>query len=449
MKLEEVFKQRMEKLALGGQKVLVAYSTGVDSTVLLTLLQNLPAEIRPLVNVAYIDHQIREQSKIETAYVKQYCAQRDLPLFMKTWYKKDHPQTGIEAAGREVRYNFFKETMAKNDIRYLMTAHHGDDQAETFLMKTIRGGDIAQLVGIHHRRKFGERGELIRPLLGIPKAELRAFAANRDLKYFEDYTNHDDDVLRNRMRHNVIPLLKKENSQLLEHIQSYQDQLSDLLEAAESVAKTKLKQMSFNDGRLVLAYWQQESPAWQRILLKRVCLSKGILAGEDQIRQMQELLNNKNSVQGRVQLTDTVALVKGYTSFGLAEEKNNSALAERRFVLRPNQWIDISPFEQIGLFESSQYHAQPQDDILVIAPPEKSLYIRHRKQGDKLVTSQGRQKVKKIMIDKKVPLDQRDKIWLVSDDEGTVYWVVGLKKSDLSHHLVNAKIHYVIAHRTK
>lgn len=449
MKLEEVFKQRMENLALGGQKVLVAYSTGVDSTVLLTLLQNLPAEIRPLINVAYIDHQIREQSKIETAYVKQYCAQRKLPLFMKTWYKEDHPQTGIEAAGREVRYSFFKETMAKNNIRYLMTAHHGDDQAETFLMKTIRGGDIAQLVGIHHRRKFGEQGELIRPLLGIPKAELRAFATDQNLKYFEDYTNHDDDVLRNRMRHNVVPLLKKENSHLLEHIQSYQDQLSDLLEAVESAAEAKLKQMSFSNGRLVVAYWQQESPAWQRILLKQVCLKKDVLASEDQIHQMQELLNNKNSVQGRVQLTDTIALVKDYTSFGLVQEKNNSALTGSCFALEPNQWMDISPFEQVGLFESSQYHAQPQDDTLIIAKPEKPLYIRHRKQGDKLVTSQGRQKVKKIMIDKKVPLYQRDKIWVVSDDEGTVYWVIGLKKSDLSHHLVNAKIHYVIAHRTK
>ena len=85
MDLEKQFYQRVQNLGLARKKVLVAYSTGVDSTVLLHLLQTLPPAVRPQIYVAYIDHQIREQSVVETAYVKEYCRRQHLPLFVKVW----------------------------------------------------------------------------------------------------------------------------------------------------------------------------------------------------------------------------------------------------------------------------------------------------------------------------------------------------------------------------
>ncbi|WP_051533680.1 tRNA lysidine(34) synthetase TilS [Ligilactobacillus apodemi] len=138
---QKFVKQWRQLKILPSQKVLVAVSTGVDSMVLLWLVQHLPPKLRPQIYVAYIDHQLRVQSQAETQFIQAYCEKSHLPLFVKVW--QDHPKTGIENAARNVRYAFFNEIMQKEKILYLLTAHHGDDQAETFLMKLVRGGDIA------------------------------------------------------------------------------------------------------------------------------------------------------------------------------------------------------------------------------------------------------------------------------------------------------------------
>ena len=100
--------------------------------------------------------------------------------------------------------------MEETGIGYLLTAHHSNDQAETILMKAVRGGDLEQLVGIKSARTFGS-GKLLRPLLHFSKETLKEYAERNQIKYFEDETNALDDVLRNRLRHHVIPFLEKEN----------------------------------------------------------------------------------------------------------------------------------------------------------------------------------------------------------------------------------------------
>ena len=101
----------------------------------------------------------------------------------------------------------------------LMTAHHLDDQAETILMKLIRGTNFSHSAGIKERRPFAT-GELIRPLLIYPKEELYQFAQRQAFVYFEDETNQTNEYLRNRLRNQVLPLLKQENPQFLDQIAS-------------------------------------------------------------------------------------------------------------------------------------------------------------------------------------------------------------------------------------
>src|SRR5699024_9177859 len=143
------------------------------------------------------------------------------------WPKSQHPRAVVEEAGRNVRYRFFADVMADRKIKLLLTAHHGDDQAETVLMKLIRGGDLRQLQGIAWHRPFQGSKLLLRPLLGFSKEQLYDYAKKIGLQYFEDESNQSDDFLRNRIRHQVVPLLKQEEPQFLAHVAAYQQQLTD------------------------------------------------------------------------------------------------------------------------------------------------------------------------------------------------------------------------------
>ena len=116
------------------QKVLLAVSTGVDSMVLLHLVEKLNVTI----GVIHIDHQLRPESKIEAEFLQSYCKSHHLPLYTKVW--EQPAEKNVEAEARKVRYNFFEAVMKQEKYDLLLTAHHGDDQLETLLMRLTRGG---------------------------------------------------------------------------------------------------------------------------------------------------------------------------------------------------------------------------------------------------------------------------------------------------------------------
>ena len=196
--------------------------------VLLDLLQHLSSKNRPQIIVAHMNHELRKQSQLEERFIRQYCKQNDLKLAVAHWPQDLHPQTGVENAARQARYQFFREVMKDNQASILLTAHHQNDLAETMLMKMARGGQLSQLVGIRDWRPFAS-GTLIRPLLPFSKQQLKKYALQHHLKWYEDKTNKDLNIQRNRFRHAIIPMLEEENPQLLSHLESYHQQLTDLL----------------------------------------------------------------------------------------------------------------------------------------------------------------------------------------------------------------------------
>lgn len=108
--IKQQFDLQWQNLKLAAkEKVLVAVSTGADSMALLWLLAHLPVAIRPQINVAYVDHQLRDQSKTETEFIQRYCQEKGYPLFTKTWSVVDHPLTGLEEKARKMRYEFLKQ----------------------------------------------------------------------------------------------------------------------------------------------------------------------------------------------------------------------------------------------------------------------------------------------------------------------------------------------------
>ncbi|MBP2966687.1 tRNA lysidine(34) synthetase TilS, partial [Acinetobacter baumannii] len=186
MSLRERFNKYVTKMKWWSSEdeVLVAVSAGVDSIVLLHLLCMLPKEIKPKLRVVHVNHQLREVSKQESEFVEAVCASLDISFYQSVWEEGPQIKNNIELAAREHRYSFFSKVMIEENIPTLLTAHHQDDQVETFLMRLTTGGRLSSLVGIEEKREFAN-GQLIRPLLIFKKEELYQFANDHSISFYE------------------------------------------------------------------------------------------------------------------------------------------------------------------------------------------------------------------------------------------------------------------------
>ena len=207
MKINDFFEDN--GIELNNKKFLVAASAGPDSMALLDMLQKMKVR----VIAAHFDHQLRSDSKNETKILQEYCKKYDIPLFTAVWAKDEQPAAGIEAAARDARYAFLTQIAKKEKADYLLTAHHGDDLLENILLKFIRSGNpeemnSLQAVGVMHGVS------LLRPLLAYSKQELFEYDRKNGIEFITDSTNNEDETMRNRLRHHVVPLLKKENPAL-------------------------------------------------------------------------------------------------------------------------------------------------------------------------------------------------------------------------------------------
>lgn len=414
-------------------KVVVAVSTGVDSMVLLDLLQQLPPTLKPRLVVAHMNHQLRKQSAEEETYIKNYCTHHQLRLVVKHWAKEQHPQTGIEDAARQARYRFFTQVMKDEQAGVLVTAHHQNDLAETMLMKMTRGGQLPQLVGINDERPFAS-GKLVRPLLPFSKAALTAYAQTRGMKWYEDETNQELDVQRNRFRHEIIPLLEKENPRLLDHLASYHQQLSDLLKWREEETRCKLKQMVDCNNCLIIKKLLAIPQAGRRLLLERWLNNHQIYdLKTNQLNDLLQLIANQQKPQQVVELPGEFLLIKNYQVCAIKDRNKLSQELQKvqPHVIELEQWYRVDEIRQIAISSSKQFF---QDDAqlmpLWLAPDQLPLTLRPWQSTDYLrLKGGGHQRVKRVLINQKVPQPARLHQLVLVDAHGEVVWLLDRKWS--------------------
>jgi tRNA(Ile)-lysidine synthase len=210
--LKTIRKQEMIK---AGDRVAVAVSGGADSLALLLMLLELRPELGIVLRVAHVNHQLRgEESDADERFVVEFAKRHSLELDAHHAPLNRPPDSGIEAAARKLRYDFFRQLARDGRVSKIATAHTLDDQAETVLLRILRGTGIRGLSGIHPRLVFENRGqafgEIVRPLLGFRRAELEALLRERGQEWREDSSNRDLAFLRNRVRHRLVPLLKED-----------------------------------------------------------------------------------------------------------------------------------------------------------------------------------------------------------------------------------------------
>ena len=186
------------------QKVLIANSTGLDSMVLSHLLETLKIPF----SVAYCNFQLRTEADQEEDFIAEWATQQKHPFFTKRFETKEYVQQhklSIQMAAREIRYQWFQALALEEGFDVVLTAHHLNDQLETYLMHSFRGTGPKGLLGIPV-----VQGLVQRPLLPFTKVQLQTYATENQLRWCEDSSNATDEYQRNRIRHHVIQALEKE-----------------------------------------------------------------------------------------------------------------------------------------------------------------------------------------------------------------------------------------------
>ena len=177
-------------------KVAVGVSGGVDSVCLLYWLHNIKMDVVCL----HVNHRLRPEADVETEYVKSVCEKLNIPVHVFYW-NDNKPESGLEAAARQARYKMMTDFCHENGIEYLLTAHQSDDQIETFLMNLSRGSGLFGLSGMMAE---SERDgiKILRPLLNVPRSEIKQYCEDNNIKYFVDSMNTDEHYTRVKIRQN-------------------------------------------------------------------------------------------------------------------------------------------------------------------------------------------------------------------------------------------------------
>lgn len=423
----------------GGEKVVVAVSGGIDSTVLLDVLACLGNPGLELV-IAHLNHNLRgDESDADAEFVAALASRYGLPFelgSMDVLALSREWGMSLEEAGRTARYRWLDSMALKHGARKIALGHHADDQAETVLMRLLRGAGTTGLAGMRPL----SAGCYARPLLGVSRDEITAYALERGLSFRHDNSNDDTVFLRNRIRHELLPRLGAYNPAIVQRLTDAAEILAADEEILESVVDEVFPGVAHAgpDG-LVLANGKVcPRPAGLRFRLYRRALreTNGTLAGIAMVHLRQiDSLARSASVNGRLHLPGGVRVRRRYDELVFAA---------------PGGLPDTAPWEM--LLRGTGCHLLPDGSSLtlsVASPPEDwgavpaftayldpeaasfPLLVRTFRPGDRIrpLGMAGSRKVKNLFIDEKVPADLRTRLPLVFAGE-ILLWVGGLRVAE-------------------
>lgn len=421
-----------------GDGVVVACSGGVDSLSLADVLFRLRDKFGIRICVAHFEHGIRgDESKKDARFVANWAKERGL-LFrigegnVPAFAKKN--RLSVETAARRLRYEFLRETKKALGFSRIALAHHADDQAETVLMRILRGTGTAGLAAMRPKN-----GDMIRPLLFLSKDELFRYAESRGLSPRHDATNDVADALRNRLRLCLLPQLRREynpelDSALVNLAAVAADETDFLLAETERVWPLVAKK---NDGELFLSQCEfaKLPVALQRTVLKKFLAASGgddgvAFAHFERLRSM--LLAGKTGDCANLPLSRRAFLTYGRLKIQkFCAAKKNEELAETSVTVPGTFKLNGFDFTATtALLKKKPPKTKPTEYYCDFAKLDAPLTIRRRKRGDRIKLAFGEKKLKDVFIDDKISRDERDNVpILVCGDK--VLWAAGVRRGIL------------------
>ncbi|HEM4051834.1 TPA: tRNA lysidine(34) synthetase TilS [Streptococcus suis] len=391
------------------EKVLVAVSGGLDSMNLFHLLYEYRQELSIELGIAHINHGQREEAVLEENYLKQLAEECKVPFYLSHFEGKFS-----EEAARKWRYAFFADIMEQEGYTALVTAHHADDQAETVLMRLIRGSRLRHLSAIQPIQPFAN-GELIRPLLSFKKSDFD------NIFHFEDASNQSLNYFRNRVRNTYLPQFKQENPKVERAVNNLATDTRNLLQALRDLTKD----LSVTD----LTSFRQQTQAVQRYLLEEYLEGfPDLQLSRSQFDEVLHILQSKANYKHL--LKNNYVLEKDYHSFTIDK-------------IGPQTDEQIEPImiESEGIFSYGSYifslnHPMEDAEQVLHFPSHLPIIVRGRQAGDTIRINGVTKKLRRWFIDNKIPQKVRQEA-VVIEQAGKIYGIANLASSDLSKSIKN------------
>ncbi|ART78855.1 tRNA lysidine(34) synthetase TilS [Oceanisphaera avium] len=267
MSLYSTFCRHMQGLT-AQHTLLVAFSGGLDSTVLLALAARFAKERGIAIRALHIAHGLQDAAKAWPQHCKNVAALLDVECVMKEVHITLGPRISLEAAARDARYQALEQLMSEHDI--LLTGHHLDDQAETLLLALKRGAGIAGLAAMPERKPFGSQSQYQhwRPLLGCSRQSLEIYAKEQGLNWVEDPSNRNDEFDRNFLRNQILPRLLKQWPSFNHTVARSAELCGEQLQLAQELAELDFPSVKNNSGGLKIAGLQALSVARRHNVLR-------------------------------------------------------------------------------------------------------------------------------------------------------------------------------------
>lgn len=377
-----------------GDKVIAAVSGGADSVAMLFALYLLRDELGIILEAAHFNHHLRgAESDRDEAFVTDFCGRYCIPLHLGSG-RIVSGKKGLEAAARDARYAFLRSLPGK-----VATAHTADDNAETVLMRLIRGTGLKGLGAI-----APVSGNVIRPMLTVTRDDVEAFLEEYALPHVEDSSNAEDDFLRNRIRHGILPLMRAENPRIGENLSA----MALLLRQDEACLQAMIPEEQMPDVSRLKAM----EPALRRRTLERFLKAQGVREPEQiHILQAEQLLYHW-SPSASMQFPGGVTIGRQYDR--LVRLECAPELPETRLSVPGETCIGGKRF----VSEYATDLEERPDSVLVC--PVGVLIVRSRRSGDTMRLPGGTRSLKKMYIDRKIPASQRAAVPVLADDRGVL-----------------------------
>ena len=478
------FKSFVEKHNLIGRddRVLLALSGGVDSMVLAKLLlisqqdnkttrqQGLvtePVEV-PTANsqlaFAHCNFHLRgDDSDRDERYVTKFAEENNIPIYIKHFdteaYAKEN-SLSIEMAARELRYAWFKELKEFHNFDKVALAHHGDDQIETFFINFLRGSGIKGLKGMKPQNDF-----YIRPLLWSNRNEIETFAKENGIQWVEDYTNQETVYLRNKIRHNIIPIFDEMKNNARQSLNFSIDCLSSENDLYRSLLEEKFASMEHIDGdcRSVDVKCFLENENGRQLLFEWV---RRFGFNFNQAESMFEAMKNGKSgvmfYNDNIRYQDTktprhqVSVQKDKIEIFEEREGDEEIIVEKTPRLRDSETPSFEFPATLRLCDSATLRLNSynkDENFRLIKDPSIAaqfdmdkiafpLKLRHWKKGDKFkpLGMKGSKLLSDFFNDLGFSEYQKRNVWIMEDANGLILWVVGYRINDKVKILDSTKV---------
>lgn len=383
----------------------IAFSGGLDSTVLLHLLAHLAkTESLPALSAIHVHHGLQVAADAWPAHCQSVCNALSVPLHVV--HVQVQSGASLERAARDARYGAFVEATQANEL--LLTAQHRDDQAETLLFRLLRGAGVRGLSGMPSARPLG-RGYLLRPLLDVSRAELEAYATEHQLHWIEDPSNQDRQFSRNYLRHQVFPVLTERWPQAMATMARSAAHLSEAQALLDELAQIDLAEATtVNDfdwlgvPSLALAPLLRLSAARQRNALSHWLAALTRLPDSDHWSGWEDVRDATGDARPVWRLADG--------------ELHRSA---GRIWWLSGCWLRNPP-PAVHWTDPSKSLALPENGLLTLTGqiPDGPLQIRYREGGEVMhLADRGHRDLKRLLNERGVPAFARGRLPLLCRDE--------------------------------